>query len=94
MCANRICRNERSPGNITWVFNNTKGSVLTAILVHASIDTFSMPMGALFSPSKMATSILVSFGALALVVVALTRGRLGYQHYRQGEELDPATAPT
>jgi CAAX amino terminal protease family. len=79
---------------ITWVFNNTRGSVLMAILVHASIDTFSMPMGALFSPSDMATSILVSFGALALVVVALTRGRLGYQHYRQGEEPDPATAPT
>ena len=56
-----------------------------AILVHASIDTFSMPMGALFSSSEMATSILVSFGALALVVVALTRGRLGYEHYRQEE---------
>jgi membrane protease YdiL (CAAX protease family) len=79
---------------ITWVFNNTKGSVLMAILVHASIDTFSMPMGARFSPSEMATSILVSFGALALVVVALTRGRLGYQHYRQEEDPDPATAPT
>ena len=25
---------------ITWVFNNTRASVLLAILVHASIDTF------------------------------------------------------
>src|SRR5215831_14113209 len=48
---------------ITWVFNNTKGSVLMAILVHASIDTFKMPMATLFSPSAMATSILVSYGA-------------------------------
>jgi membrane protease YdiL (CAAX protease family) len=78
---------------ITWVFNNTKGSVLMAILVHASIDTFSMPMGALFCPSEMATSILLSFGALALVVVALTRGRLGYQHYQKEDEPDPAMAP-
>jgi uncharacterized protein len=77
---------------ITWVFNNTKGSVLMAILVHASIDTFSMPMGTLFAPSQMANSILVSFGLLALVVVALTRGRLGYQHYRQKELRRPCAA--
>src|SRR5262249_23674606 len=46
---------------ITWVFNNTKGSLLMAILVHASIDTFTMPMAAVLSPSEMATSILVWF---------------------------------
>jgi uncharacterized protein len=79
---------------ITWVFNNTRGSLLMAILVHASIDTFTMPMAALFSPWEMANSILVSFGALALVIVVLTRGRLGYQHYPQEEEPDPATDPT
>jgi uncharacterized protein len=41
--------------------------------------------------------ILPGFGALALVVIALTRGRLGYQHYQQEEEEeepDPATAST
>jgi hypothetical protein len=63
-----------------------------AILVHASIDTFSAPLFVLFSPSDLANIILVSFGALALVLVAFTRGRLGYQHYRQEEEPDPATA--
>jgi uncharacterized protein len=78
---------------ITWVFNNTKGSVLMAILVHASIDTFSAPLLALFSPSQMANSLLLSFGALALVLVVLTRGRLGYERYRQ-EEPYLATAPT
>jgi hypothetical protein len=32
---------------------------------------------------------------LAVVLVALTRGRLGYQHYRQEEvEPDSAAAPT
>jgi membrane protease YdiL (CAAX protease family) len=78
---------------ITWVFNNTRGSLLMAILVHASIDTFTMPMGTLFPPFEMANSILVSFGALALVIVVLTRCRLGYRHYQQEEEPDPATAP-
>jgi uncharacterized protein len=74
----------------TWVFNNTKGSVFVAILVHASIDTSSLPMGALFSPCEVGNMILLSFGVLALVLVVLTRGRLGYRE----EEPEPATAPT
>jgi membrane protease YdiL (CAAX protease family) len=36
---------------ITWVFNNTRASILIAILVHASIDTFSETLGAIF-PAK------------------------------------------
>ena len=74
----------------TWVFNNTKGSVFIAILVHASIDTFSLPMGGLFSPSEVANSLLLSFGALVVVLVVLTRGRLGYRE----EEPQLASAPT
>jgi uncharacterized protein len=76
----------------TWVFSNTKGSVFMATLVHASIDTFSVPLGVLFSPSDVAHSILVSFGALSLVLVASTRGRLSYQHYHP-EGADRTTAP-
>jgi uncharacterized protein len=75
---------------ITWVFNNTKGSVFMAMLVHASIDTSTIPLGTLFSPSDLSNSILLSFGVLALVLVVLTRGRLGYQE----EEPELATAPT
>jgi membrane protease YdiL (CAAX protease family) len=82
---------------LTWVFNNTKGSVLMAILVHASIDVpflpFS-PVGLLVSPSEAMNSMLLSLGVLALLVVTFTRGRLGYQHYRQEVEPDPATAST
>src|SRR5215208_8501809 len=73
----------------TWVFNNTKGSVFMAILVHASIDTFSIPMGVLFSPSDVANSLLLSFGVLVVVLVVLTRGRLGYRE----EEPELATVP-
>jgi uncharacterized protein len=75
----------------TWVFNNTKGSVFMAILVHASIDTF--PIGALASPWAAGNSVLLSFGVLTLVLIVLTRGRLGYDRYRQ-EEPYLATAPT
>jgi uncharacterized protein len=33
---------------ITWVFNNTRASVLLAILVHTSIDAFTVPLGEIF----------------------------------------------
>jgi membrane protease YdiL (CAAX protease family) len=78
----------------TWVFNNTKGSVLLAILVHTSIDAFSIPMGGLFSPSDVANSLLLSFLVLVVVLVVLTRGRLGYQQSQRDDETDLTTAPT
>jgi membrane protease YdiL (CAAX protease family) len=81
---------------LTWVFNNTKGSVLMAILVHAAIDAPFLPFSVLLGPSEVMNSMLLGFGALALVVVALTRGRLGYDHYLQEAEGEPnpAMAPT
>src|SRR5215212_6807697 len=73
----------------TWVFNNTKGSVLMAILIHATFNWSTVPLGTLF-PSP----ILEDYGLLP-ILVALTRGRLGYQHYQQEEEEPaPATAST
>jgi uncharacterized protein len=83
----------------TWVFNNTKGSLLIVILLHASFNVAAAGIVAPLFPAPIVLDygllpILVGFGAAALLVVALTRGRLGYQHYRQEEEPDPATAPT
>jgi uncharacterized protein len=87
----------------TWVFNNTKGSLLIAILLHAAVDTSYATLIVLF-PTPLVTDygtmvpMVIGFGAVALVVIALTRGRLGYQHYRQEEEVevepDSAAAPT
>jgi len=84
----------------TWVFNNTKGSVLVAILLHTSFDLLVRPVGQLF-PAPVVTDyggalpMLIGLGVTALVLVVLTRGRLGYQNYRQEEEYpEPATAPT
>jgi membrane protease YdiL (CAAX protease family) len=67
---------------ITWVFNNTRGSLLIAILLHASINTFSIYIGPMFP--EQATSqvnLFVGFGGLALLIVLLTRGRLGYDRF-------------
>ncbi len=36
--------------------------------------------------------VLIGFGAVALLVIALTQGHLGYQHYRQEVEPDPTSA--
>src|SRR5215208_6825245 len=77
---------------LTWVFNNTKGSVLMAILVHASIDAPFLPFSVLLGPSEAMNSMLLGFGAVALVLTVVTRGRLGYQHYPP-EETAQTTAP-
>lgn len=65
---------------ITWVFNNTRGSLLIAILLHASIDTFSGTLARIFPPSALASALpfLLGFGVLATVLVLVTRGRLAY----------------
>jgi uncharacterized protein len=82
----------------TWVFNNTKGSILLAILLHASFDVLVGPVGQLF-PAPVVTGyggavpMLIGLGVTALMLVALTRGRLGYRNYRQGDPY-PATTQT
>jgi membrane protease YdiL (CAAX protease family) len=83
---------------MTWVFNNTKGSLLMAILLHASFNTTFLILNQLFTASIVTdygstVPSVIGFGALAVVLVTLTRGRLGYQHYRQEVEPDSAAAP-
>jgi membrane protease YdiL (CAAX protease family) len=73
---------------ISWVFNNTRASVLLAVLVHSSIDTFSGTLGALFGPEAVSSTFpfIIGFGVAALVVIALTRGRLSYERLRDAPE--------
>ena len=94
---------------MTWVYNNTKGSVFMAILGHASVDAF--PNGILWPllPASLVVTdygvyfgyygMLIGMGVFALGVIAWTRGSLGYEHYQQEEdegkpEITPATATT
>ena len=66
---------------ITWVFNNTRASLLLAILVHASIDAFTYPLGAIFPAKALASAfpLMIGFGVVAVVLIVLTRGRLSYE---------------
>jgi uncharacterized protein len=65
---------------ISWVFNNTRASVLLAILVHSSIDTFTLPLAAIFPAWAIASALplMIGFGVVAVVLIVLTRGRLDY----------------
>jgi membrane protease YdiL (CAAX protease family) len=67
----------------TWVFNHTQGSVFLAGLLHSSIDTpqavFVSGVVSAATETRLDLTFLLVFGALALLIVLLTRGRLGYQ---------------
>ena len=77
---------------ITWLFNNTKGSVLMAIMAHASMDAFpNAILWPLFPATGRVTDyrllygymgFAIGFGATTVLIILFTRGRLGYQHYR------------
>jgi CAAX protease family protein len=78
-----------------WIFNNTRGSLLIAILHHASTNSLGVVLAAAFpGAGVMAASgairPLVHMGAALLVVVA-TRGGLSYARYvRETSRCHPA----
>jgi membrane protease YdiL (CAAX protease family) len=82
----------------TWVSNHTRGSVFMAILLHASINTLGIVVPLFPIPAVTGSELpmLIGWGALALLIVVLTRGRLGYkpgqeQTLRAGEtKVQPA----
>jgi uncharacterized protein len=83
----------------TWVFNNTRGSLLLAMLLHASADT-AIPGAASPLVFLMLYVVLV---VAALLIIAATRGRLSYEHYQRevvlpapvtDREQEPGTAGT
>ncbi|HEY1966483.1 MAG TPA: CPBP family intramembrane glutamic endopeptidase [Pseudonocardia sp.] len=84
---------------MTWVFNNAKGSLLITMLMHASFNTFANRIVAPSFPAPILNEygllpVLIGFGVVALLLVALTRGRLGYQNYRQEETPDSTSTST
>lgn len=71
----------------TWVFNNTRGSILLAIMLHASINTAgtmlpyllpSLSIGFLYGLSWALVWVVA-----AVIVIVATRGRLSYQRYQR-----------
>ncbi len=88
---------------MTWVFNNTKGSILIAILLHASLDASNS--GSAFIKQLLTASQLGGYGlasallfplVAAVLLLLFTKGRLSYRPDRVLQPvaaLQPAEAP-
>ena len=76
----------------TWVFNHTGGSIFIANLMHASIDTPQLvwiPLFLAVDHTSMDLAGLIGFGVPALLILILTRGRLGYQPLPSPQSSEP-----
>ncbi len=63
---------------LTWIFNHTGGSVFLAMIAHASVNTSQVVLNPLFPTVNTDLNGLIGFGALAIVILIVTHGRLGY----------------
>ena len=64
---------------LTWAFNHTRGSVLIAILIHASLNFSQGLTGDLFPAAKNnEVAPVLALAVLALGIAIATRGKLGY----------------
>jgi membrane protease YdiL (CAAX protease family) len=83
----------------TWVFNNTRGSVLLTMLLHASFNTNAGFFGEMFAGAdlvRMGWLLAAGWCVAALVVVVVAGPKhLSRKHHRQetSEEPKVATAP-
>jgi uncharacterized protein len=67
---------------MTWLFNGTKASLFMAITAHAAINPPEKAIAPLFPAvafPELALALVIGLGAAALVILVVTRGRLGYQ---------------
>jgi uncharacterized protein len=91
----------------TWIYNHAKGSILIAILIHAAANAGSGVVNQLIPAnphlSGLAAALLndnwclvIGFGAVAVLLVVATRGRLGYQPEQNAQLIEaprPAEIP-
>ena len=72
---------------ISWIFNHTRASVLMAVLVHTSIDAVSTVLPVMYPPevAQSAVPLLIAYGTAAVVLIAATRGRLGFRSPREDD---------
>jgi membrane protease YdiL (CAAX protease family) len=83
----------------TWIFNNTRGSILIAMITHGASNAASQLMGMLIPDTPLSGWLqalgpdwlnVITFGVAAILLLILTRGRLSYR----SETLEPVGLPT
>lgn len=64
---------------LAWIWNVTQGSLPAVILAHTSINASQIALVDPLFPSQAGSELgaLIGFGALAMLIVVVTRGRLG-----------------
>ncbi len=81
--------------SMTWVFNNTKGSILIAILLHAALDASNG--GSAFIKHLLTASQLGGYGlassllfplVAAVLLLIFTKGRLSYKPDRVVKQME------
>ncbi|OPA77873.1 CAAX protease [Paenibacillus selenitireducens] len=67
---------------LTWVYNCNQGNLFIVMLVHASLNTFSIiqPYLANSVLKNLDLSVSIGLGLFALIILFLTRGNLGYKY--------------
>jgi membrane protease YdiL (CAAX protease family) len=73
---------------MTWVYNNTRGSILLMILLHSSSNA-AISLGGRMLPANLSQSmraivyggwlIAITYSIIALVILLFTRGSLSYR---------------
>jgi membrane protease YdiL (CAAX protease family) len=87
---------------LTWVYNNTRGSILLMILLHSSSNA-AISVGAFVLPSAMPAAVsslvnngwipAITYSIAALIIVLATRGKLSYTNDRElADSPNPAAA--
>jgi uncharacterized protein len=81
----------------TWVFNNTRGSVLLTMLLHASFNTSAGFFGAMFVGADLVRMswLLAAGWCVAAIVVVVIAGpkHLSRKHHKQEEREEGAAEP-
>jgi membrane protease YdiL (CAAX protease family) len=83
----------------TWVYNNTHGSILLMILLHASSNA-AIAIGASVLPADLSPSMhnfvysgwipTITYSVFALAILLFTRGRLSYKGPQSSGRQSPA----
>lgn len=68
---------------ITWLFNHTRESLPVAMLAHSSNNNFFSVLAPVIIPvvensNNVLISSVIGYGVAAVILVTVTRGRLGY----------------